>query len=175
MAELILQRGIVALIDDDDWDRVTRFKWYAKLIPHYATPSYHVMRCIKNPNGNWTTTSLHRFITNCPKGLQVDHLNHDTLDNRKSNLRICTHAENLRNRRPFPRHRQRRFYSNNPRRCCDYRGVTPNRNPKKPFRARIKVNKKDIHLGQFETAKEAAHAFDQKARELGWTWALNFP
>lgn len=52
-------------------------------------------------NGNWYARSggifLHRLITQCPDGFEVDHQNHDGLDNRRANLRVGTHAENMRN------------------------------------------------------------------------------
>lgn len=93
---------------------------------------------------------IHRLITQCPKGLVVDHINRDTLDNRKNNLRVCTIQENLRN--------QKR--SNNK---TGYTGVTVHKQTGK-YTAQIKVNYKKIHLGLFDTIKEALSA--RKKAEL---------
>ena len=68
-----------ALIDIDDIEKCKQYKWF------FSGHGYIV-------NSNYI--KLHRFITNCPKGKEVDHINHNKLDNRKSNLRICTHQEN---------------------------------------------------------------------------------
>lgn len=74
------------LIDIEDVDKVSKFKW------RKSTKNY-----IKT--GNSEQLYLHRLITDCQDGLEVDHINHNPLDNRKSNLRICTHKENCKNRR----------------------------------------------------------------------------
>lgn len=94
---------------------------------------------------------LHRLILSFPDGLDIDHINGDTLDNRKSNLRICTHGENMRNRKV-----------NN---GCKYKGVFfVNRS--KNFRAEIVVNGKRTHIGQFLDPREAALAYNEKALEI---------
>ena len=79
------------LIDEEDYQLVSRFKW------HKGDTGYAVWRGIKD--GKKQTIRMHRLITNCPKGKIIDHINHDKLDNRKSNLRICTQSENMRNKR----------------------------------------------------------------------------
>lgn len=89
MKEIQLTRGKVAIIDDDDYDRVSTFRWnwdsrYAKRTVWF--------------NGKCKTIMMHSFIMGCPmKGLVTDHINRNKLDNRKSNLRICTQKENMDN------------------------------------------------------------------------------
>jgi hypothetical protein len=99
---------------------------------------------IKNrKDGKTETVLLHRFITNCPFGKQVDHVSGDTLDNRRENLRFCTHAENTRNA-------QKRKDNKSGFKGVSWQGQ------KKKWRACISVNSKNKHLGLFTTA-EAAH------------------
>lgn len=78
--------GKSVLVDDDDYKKYNHLKW------HLSSTGYAVRR------NNRETTRLHRLIMNCPEGLVVDHLNGDTLDCRKSNMRICTQRENVKNR-----------------------------------------------------------------------------
>jgi hypothetical protein len=96
--------------------------------------------------------SLHRFITNCPAGMQVDHINLNTLDNRRENLRICTHKENSRN---YPKPK------NN---TSGYKGVCWFKY-KKRWKATIHVNKKTIHLGFFDTPEEAYKAYCEASKK----------
>ena len=119
-----------ALIDLDDVDRIKDYKW-SKTVQGYATSSDKVL--------------LHRFIMNCPKDKVIDHINHKTLDNRKSNLRICEKYQNEWNRG---------LYSHNK---SGTTGVYFNKNKKK-WHARIECNKKTVHLGYFEDIDEAIKA-----------------
>lgn len=93
MARLQLLRGEVALLDDEDLAKVTelskgKHNWYL------STVGYPVILA-----GRGKTIYLHRLIMGAPKGKQVDHINGDKLDNRKSNLRICDQKQNVRNKR----------------------------------------------------------------------------
>lgn len=93
---------------------------------------------------------LHRFLLNAQKTETVDHINHNTLDNRLENLRIATRSQNGANRRS-----KRKI-----------KGVTkPNYKYRenKPYRARITVNKKQIFLGWFSTKEEASNAYNTAA------------
>lgn len=77
-----------AFIDLDDVDKIKDIKWYK------GTRGY-----VQNIKGKGTSRiCLHRYITNCPRDLVVDHINHNVLDNRKNNLKVCTQKENCNNR-----------------------------------------------------------------------------
>lgn len=82
--ELVLSSSIKVLIDKDDYTKVTKFKWY------YSSNGYIMSD---------TRLYLHRYILNAPKGLEVDHINHNKFDNRKCNLRLCTRSQNSRNKK----------------------------------------------------------------------------
>lgn len=90
MKEIILSgkkaNGKSVKVDDDDYNKYNHLAW------HLSDTGYAVRR------NNGETIRLHRLIMNCPEGMVVDHLNGDTLDNRKCNLRICTQLENANNR-----------------------------------------------------------------------------
>jgi hypothetical protein len=86
------------LIDTEDYHRMdTGSKWF--VIKNSRSDNLlYVYRNIL-VDGKRTLEALHRFVTNAPKGMVVDHLHHNTLDNRKASLKVCTHGENMRNRK----------------------------------------------------------------------------
>ncbi len=104
---------------------------------------------------------MHREIMKAPKDKFVDHINGNTLDNRKDNLRLVTHTENLRNSKL------------NKRNTTGYKGV---RRTKSGFYARINVSGREISLGGFPTLERAARAYDTAAIiHFGKYARLNFP
>ena len=84
----------VILLDDEDFARITENN--IKIWVNYAPTSHGFYAIFWKDNKR---VRLHRWITDCPKGKMVDHINHNTLDNRKENLRITTHFGNMQNRR----------------------------------------------------------------------------
>lgn len=104
-------------------------------------------------DGLLVAKTLHKLIMKTPKGMVVDHINGDVTDNRRRNLRVCSHLENSRNSKK---------QKNN---TSGYKGVTRRSGYKKPFWARIKYKGKQISLGQFTTAKEAGIAYNDAARK----------
>ncbi len=143
-----------AIVDAADYDELSRYEWWAI---HNATTSYAVTRHQKR------TLYMHRFITDAPKGMDVDHVDHNGLNNANKNLRVCTPKENAANRRPKAG-------------CSSkYKGVSWHVHRRK-FRARITYEGKVHYLGCFTDEKEAARAYDKKAHELFGRFAfLNFP
>lgn len=102
--------------------------------------------CIGNSpaiNGKRSLTILHRLITDTPTDMVVDHINHDTLDNRQENLRIVTVAENQQNREKITK-----------KNSSGVRNVSWHKATRK-WRVAVAVNKKTIHIGLFEDIKEA--------------------
>lgn len=150
MKELRLTKGYVAVVDDEDYSLVAGDRWYA----HVKTRSDGTMRVyakrrIKTLVG-WSMQSLHRVIMDAPDGIQVDHINGKGLDNRRSNLRMCSHAENQHNRRPQTG-------------CTSkFKGVYWNKAGAK-WMARIGVNGKQKHLGSFTSEQDAAQAYNLAA------------
>lgn len=120
--------------------------------------------------GRWYVThgvvgALSRLLMDAPDGMHVDHINGDTLDNRRANLRICTHQQNQWNRKRSPGKSR-------------FKGVTFCKNNNYPYEwsSRVECNAKRHFLGYFATPLAAALAYDDAAAELFGKYAgLNFP
>ena len=82
---------IITLIDLEDVDKIKNYTWGVRYDKKMM--SFYI-NCSKF---NGKNKALHRYITNCPKNMIIDHINHNTLDNRKKNLKICTHNDNMKN------------------------------------------------------------------------------
>ena len=155
MREIPLSRGLVALVDDEDFERLSKFKWY-------ASPAYAV-RNGKDADGKAMQIRMHREILNAKPDQEVDHVNRNGFDNRRENLRLCSHAENVRNRSS---------YKNN---SSGFKGVSFHKGTGK-WQARIRIDERLQHLGVHATAEEAARAYDAAAIEIHGKFAsLNFP
>ena len=146
--------GKYAIVDAEDCDLLSSYKW-----------------CAVKKDQTWYAYTLtiegkrlpmHRLIMDEPKGLFVDHRDHNGLNNRKSNLRLCTQSQNNMNIRPIGK-------------TSRYKGVCWHKRRNK-FIARIQIDGKRIHIGCFDDEIDAAKAYDKKAKELFGEFAyLNFP
>lgn len=152
MKELYLPCGLVALVSDIDYERCRKYLWYAH--SNNATGIPYVRSTIRG-----RTVYLHRFITDAPPSMKVDHRDTDTLNNQRPNLRIATHSHNNLNRS---------FWS-----VSGFKGVSFD---KGKYRARIQLNGSEETLGRFASAIEAAQAYDDRAYQLFGEFAwLNYP
>ena len=153
-----LGHGKEAIVDDTDYDWLTQWTWR-------ASSKRHGHRYATRTDENNCTVSMHRVIMQPSDDMQVDHINQNGLDNRRKNLRIATHSQNLANRK---RHK------NN---TSGYMGVwKDNRRRRKPWRAEVRFHNKKYTCGAHATPEEAAHAYDAMARKLHGEFAtLNFP
>lgn len=155
-----LTRGLFTKVDDEDFEKFAIYRWYADKSQNGFRP-----RRTKRIAGRVTGIFLYREIMAAKPGQHVDHINGDTLDNQRGNLRICTPGENIRNQK---------LHKNN---TSGYKGLAKNekRKHKRPWRATITINRKPVFLGNFATKEEAARAYDAKAKELHGEYAsLNF-
>jgi len=150
--ELILTRGKVALIDDEDYWRCMQYNWTAIV----SNGKWYAKRHI----GGGTHQRLHNFILKTSDLL--DHINGDGLDNRKSNLRKASPHQNSMNNAKTKN-----------RTSSKYKGVHKKGSS---FVASIGHNRTTLYLGSFKTEEEAAKVYDKKAKELFGEFAnLNFP
>jgi hypothetical protein len=133
--------NVCFIVDTEDYELVIQYKWYVK--------NNHGFLRVLNTNIGY----LSRFLLKVNDlKIQVDHINHDTLDHRKSNLRVCTHSEN-----------QQNTQANRKNNTSGYKGVYRSRNR---WVAAIKVNGVARRLGSYNTKEEAALAYNNAAIKL---------
>lgn len=149
-----LTQGMATIVDPDDYDWVSEYKWRAAYDKDVRTYYVHGSTSVL---GKQKTTSLHRMIMSPAPGEVVDHINHDTLDNRKCNLRVCLQNQNALNRRSH---------------ISQWKGVSWDKRNRK-WRARIRINGTLTHLGLFKEHTDALLAYDSAAikhfGEFAWT------
>lgn len=152
-----LTQGKFAHVDDEDYDRLSKYSWHAQKTPY----TYYAVRNEENWDGKSPRkkVKLHREILGITDpNITVDHENGDGLFCVKSNLRITNHSGNNANRKPYG--------------SLKYKGVAIlKRNISKPFMAQIVHNKKKHYLGTYATIEQAALAYNEKAKELHGTFA----
>jgi hypothetical protein len=172
MKKIELTQGYVTLVDDEDFNSLNQFKWQV----HFDGYNYYARRFSYKPKKE--TIIMHRVIMNTPQDLVVDHIDHNGLNNQKSNLRNCTRPQNLMNTKVHGKSK--------------YIGVTIVPAKNRPFKdkktgkiryydckqkyiSQIHHNKIKYHLGCFTNEIDAAYAYDKKAKELHGEFAsLNF-
>lgn len=162
MKYIPLTRGQQAIVDDEDFDRLNEWKWKADYRnKHFYGRGYQK----DHERGKFKLQQMSRVVLGVVgnRGVKVDHRNHDTLDNRKENLRLCSVGQNCQNRIKISRMGSR---------TSKYKGVSWSKRSKK-----WKVTIKTInHLGYYSDEVEAAKAYDAAAKQYFGEFALlNFP
>lgn len=149
----IIHKGIVmhAKFDKADMPLIEKYElWITASKRGPKNRTYYIRSCLKEDG--IIKKAIHRVIMNAQKGQLIDHINHDGLDNRRCNLRICTHTQNNINRRKF-------------KGASVFKGVSwctrLNR-----WRAQIRPSGCSIYLGYFKHEKDAARAYNEKAKEM---------
>lgn len=142
MKKIELARGGYTLVDDEDYEYLNQFSWH-------STSKGYVMGGGKI-DGEQVRLSMHRLIMNTPKGMQTDHINHDKLDNRKGNLRICTNSQNNMNKKP------RIDYTSK------FKGVHWCKKAKK-YKVQLKAEGVNLYFGSYDIEEDAAKAYNKAA------------
>lgn len=150
-----LTQGRVTKVDTEDYELAVSRNWSVDSYG-YVCGSHGIPR---------KRISLSREILHPPIHMDVDHINHDTLDNRRSNLRVLTTSQNMMNMMKCARSTSK------------YKGVSKRRELRaKPWRAYISINGKRKYLGHYSNQNQAGHAYDQAATKYYGEFALlNFP
>jgi hypothetical protein len=150
MKEIPLTRGLTAIVDDADYERLSKFKWRADACGYAVRDIPHPRR-----PGRKTVEFMHRALLGLPFGdkRQGDHRNTCRQDNRRENLRVATNAENNRNKR---------LTKDN---TSGLKGASWHSRDRK-WLSQIQLNGKNVHLGRFDSAEEAHAAYCKAAREF---------
>ena len=159
--EIVIASGHTVLVDDCDANLVTKTKWHYRAMCR----KWYVTR--PSGQGKYKRAAyLHRLITGAGAGQIVDHINGNSLDNRRENLRIVDSVQNARNRAKTSLKTSSQFKGV----CFD------SRHKSRPWRASIRTDEGRKHLGQFATEFEAAKAYDVASRRFhGEFGRTNFP
>ena len=166
MKEISLTQGQYALVDNEDYERINQMgKWCVNY--NIGTKSFYAVKAVRDftKKSKQSLIRMHRVIMDCPSDKEIDHINHDTLDNTKVNLRICNHSQNVMNKKPKHNssskfkgvHLEKQYYKD---KTYTY------------WFSQIRINGKTIHLGRFKNEIDGAKAYDKKAIELFGRFAL---
>ena len=143
-----LSQGLVATIDKVDYSRVSKLKWFAG--KDYNT--VYAFANITKPQGR-RRLMMHQLISDTNDGEECDHIDGNGLNNCRSNLRACTHQQNIFHAKP---------YRNT---SSQYKGVSWNKKAKR-WIANIRLNNKVTYLGSYGDEVEAALAYNKAAEKL---------
>jgi hypothetical protein len=143
------------LVSSEDFERVSSYKWC-------LDSDGYAVGCMKKEGGGWKTFKMHRFIINAAPGELVDHKDGDRLNNTRSNLRICTHTENMRNRKKQPA------------KSSKYLGVCYQQKTGR-WRVQFWVDKKQMSFGSYATEDEAGRVAMEKRKEYHGAFASFVP
>lgn len=148
MRKIFLSQGKISLVDDEDYESLSKYKWYYNNIGYAVRDIWD--KVIKKKKSIYLARSLMGDIL--PNQI-IDHINQNKLDNRKNNLRITTRTVNLLNSGNFKHN------------TSGFRGVTWN-GQKGKWQAAIQLNYKKRHLGFFSTKEEAGKTYQTFVRNL---------
>lgn len=156
MKEIKMVNGDVVKFDDEKFDLISQYSWHASKVKG-LTYAYAWTPMV---NGVRKKISMHRLVMGLVdiKGTLIDHADGNGLNNQMSNLRVASHAENMRNRGAQKNNK------------CGLKGVRKHR---RKWSARIRLNKKEYHLGTFDTPEAAAHAYTLASQKLHGSFARN--
>lgn len=146
-----LTRGKFAVVDDETFDELSKYKWF---YTHYG----YAGRSAKKhelEKGYPNVILMHRQLVNAAKKEDVDHIDGDRLNNQISNLRICNRRQNLQNQAKVMRTKKGKATSK-------YKGVYWAKDREK-WRATIRANGKRVAIGSYDNEKEAALAYNEYA------------
>lgn len=149
MKKIRLTKGLEAIVDDDMFEELNQWKWYARKGRHTWYASRKVME--KLPNGKWKHKKLvhmHREVNKTPKSLITDHINGNGLDNRRENLRSATNSQNMLNSK---------VRSDN---SSGHRGIAWHKQ-RKAWRVYISDGGKQRHIGIYKEFEDAVKARQQ--------------
>ena len=147
MKEIQLTQEKVALVDDDDFEWLNQWKWYAGKT---RNTYYAIRNSPIDENGKQIKIYMHREIMNTPKEVLTDHKDRDGLNNQKHNIRLCTYSQNGANRKSYG--------------VSKYLGVCWDKQSNK-WIVRIETDNKSTYLGCFKIEKDAAMAYNEAAKK----------
>lgn len=147
-------KGKFAIIDEEDYNIISKYGWFYH--PNNWPDTKEGYACAtkrENITNKPKTLRMHKLILNCPKGMEIDHINRNKLDNRKCNLRICTKSENRHNVG---------VRSNS---TSGIKGISFHKLTNK-WQARIQINKKRITIGLFDNKNIALQEYKKYINKL---------
>lgn len=151
MKKITLTKNKIAYIDNEDYEIISKYKWYA----HQSRKNnFYAATTIKGK-----IFYMHRMIISAPKKTFVDHKNQNKLDNRRKNLRFCTNSENNRNKNISKKN------------TSGHKGVYWSKHAKK-WHVQISTDNKILFLGRFKNIEKASNIYNKKAKELSGDFAV---